>query len=115
MFYHNARGKRIDIANPTAPLNLSKGGRIPALKGTSKHPNDDTILSKLEVGSLVVPRPAVKAMKDYGGPITGPSTNNSKKLIRAITMPDEIVVHRKHAPQVESFLRKKGIKLPLGS
>jgi len=115
MFYHNAHGKRIDIANPTKPLNLSRGGLIPAIKGTEKHPNDDTILSKLEVGSLVVPRPAVKHMKDYGGPTTGPAQTDKKKLVKAITMSDEIVVHKKHAPKVEQFLRKKGIKLPLGS
>ena len=115
MFYHNNKGKRIDIANPTKPLNLSKGGLIPAIKGSEKHPNDDTVLSKLEVGSLVVPRPAVKAMKGYDGPVTGPVQKNPKKLMRAITMPDEIVVAKKHAPRVESFLRKKGIKLPLGS
>lgn len=114
MFYHNARGKKINIANPMAPLNLSKGGRIPALKGTEKHPNDDTILSKLEVGSLVVPRPAVKAMKGYNGPTTGPVQTAKSKLVKAITMPDEIVIHKRHAPRVEAFLLKKGIRLPLG-
>lgn len=115
MFYHNKHGRKIDIANPTKPLNLSKGGRIPDIPGSEKHPNDDTILSKLEAGSLVVPRPAVKAMKDYGGPITGPVQKTKSKLVRAITMPDEIVIHRKHAPRVERFLARKGIKLPLGS
>jgi hypothetical protein len=54
-------------------------------------------------------------MKDYEGPTTGPVQKNPKKLVRAITMPDEVVVHKKHAPKVEQFLRKKGIKLPLGS
>jgi len=115
MFYHNKRGKRIDIANPHKPLNLSEGGRIPNISGSEKHPNDDTILSKLEVGSLVVPRPAVRHMKHYKGPVTGPVQKNPDKLVRAITMPDEIVVHRKHAPKVEKFLAKKGVKLPLGS
>lgn len=114
MFYINKRGKRIDIVNQR-PLNLSKGGLIPALKGTEKHPHDDTILSDLEAGSLVVPRPAVKHMKDYDGPITGPVQKKKEKLVRAITMPDEIVVHKKHAPKVERFLARKGVKLPLGS
>jgi hypothetical protein len=115
MFYHNQRGKRIDIVNPTKPLNLSRGGMIPRLSGTEKHPNEDTILSKLEVGSLVVPVKVVKHMKDYKGPTTGPVQTDKKKLVRAITMPDEAVIHKKYAPKVEKFLAKKGIKLPLGS
>jgi hypothetical protein len=114
MFYHNQRGKRIDIVNPTKPLNLSRGGMIPRLPGSEKHPTEDTILSKLEVGSLVVPVKVVKHMKGYKGPTTGPVQKAKSKLVRAITMPDEAVIHRKHAPRVESFLRKKGISLPLG-
>ena len=114
MYYHNNKGKKIFIANPHRALNLSRGGLIPDIPGSEKHPTDDTILSKLEVGSLVVPRPAVRHMKDYKGPTTGPVQKNHKNLVRAITMADEIVIHRKHAPRVESFLRKKGITLPLG-
>jgi hypothetical protein len=114
MYYKNNKGKRINIANPHRPLNLSRGGVIPWVSGSEEFPNDDTILSKLEVGSLVVPRPAVKAMKDYKGPTTGPVQKNPKKLVRAVTMADERVIHKKHAPRVESFLRKKGISLPLG-
>ena len=114
MYYKNNKGKKIFIANPTKPLNLSKGGLIPWISGSEKHPTEDTILSKLEVGSLVVPRPAVRHMKDYKGPTTGPVQKNPKKLVRAVTMADEVVVHRKHAPRVEQFLAKKGIKLPLG-
>jgi hypothetical protein len=112
--YYKSKGKKIFIANPTKPLNLSKGGLIPWVPGSEDFPTEDTILSKLEVGSLVVPRPAVKHMKDYKGPTTGPVQKNPKKLVRAITMADEVVVHKKHAPQVEQFLRKKGISLPLG-
>jgi hypothetical protein len=114
MYYHNNKGKKIFIANPHRALNLSRGGRIPNIPGSEKHPTDDTILSKLEAGSLVVPRPAVRHMKDYTGPTTGPVQTAKSKLVQAITMPDEIVIHRKHAPRVESFLRKKGITLPLG-
>ena len=88
---------------------------IPALKGTEKHPGEDTILSKLEVGSLVVPVKVVKHMKDYKGPTTGPAQTVKSKLARAIVMPHEQVIHRTHAPKVERFLARKGIKLPLGS
>jgi hypothetical protein len=112
MFYKNKQGKKIFIANPTKPLDLSKGGTIPNIPGADRFPTDDTILSKLEVGSLVIPRPAVKHMKDYKGPTTGPAQTDKKKLVKAITMSDEIVVHKKHAPKVELFLRKKGIRLP---
>lgn len=115
MFYRNNRGKRIDIVNPGRPLNLSTGGMIPALPGTEKHPEEDTISAKLEVGSLVVPVKVVKHLKDYKGETTGPVQTNPNRLINAIVMPDEKVIHRKHAPKVEAFLRRKGIKLPLGS
>jgi hypothetical protein len=116
MFYYNKRGKRIDIVN-RKPLNLSEGGMIPKLPGTEKHPNDDTILADLEAGSLVIPVPVMKkgVMKDYKGEVTGPIQRKKEKLVRAIVMPDEKVIHRKHAPKVERFLARKGIKLPLGS
>jgi hypothetical protein len=54
-------------------------------------------------------------MKDYKGEVTGPIQRKKEKLVRAIVMPDEKVIHRKHAPKVERFLARKGIKLPLGS
>jgi len=54
-------------------------------------------------------------MKDYTGQTTGPIQTDKKKLVRAITMPDEAVIHKKYAPKVEKFLARKGIKLPLGS
>jgi hypothetical protein len=116
-FYKNKHGKRIDLANPGRPLNLSRGGLIPHIKGTEKHPGEDTILSKLEAGSLVVPVPVMKrgVMDKYDGPVTGPVQTKRGNLVRAVVMPDEMVVHRKHAPKVERFLAKKGIRLPLGS
>lgn len=115
MFYYN-RGRRIDIVNPTRPLNLSAGGRIPRLPGIADNDmNVDTISAKLEVGSLVIPKKHVKAMKGYKGPTTGPATNDAKKLVKAIVLPYEQVIHKRHAPKVEAFLSKKGVKLPLGS
>ena len=113
MFYHK-RGKRIDIVNPGRPLNLSAGGMIPALPGTEKHPEEDTISARLEVGSLVVPKKHVKDLKGYKGEMTGPATTNPTKLINAIVLPYEKVIHRKHASRVEQFLKRKGISLPLG-
>lgn len=115
MFYRNKQGRKIHIANPNRPLNLSRGGWIPALPGSERHPKEDTISSYLESGSLVVPVSVTKHLKDYKGPLTGELQTDRNKLVKAVTMPHEIVVHRKHAPKVEAFLRKKGIRLPLGS
>lgn len=115
MFYHNDKGRRIDIVNPGRPLNLSAGGLIPRLKGIpEKHMNEDTISARLEIGSLVVPKKHVKDLKGYKGEMIGPATSNQKKLIKAIVLPYEKVIHRKHAPKVEQFLKRKGISLPLG-
>ena len=113
MFYYNPTGRRIDIVNPTRPLNLSSGGRIPRLPGIAdKEMNVDTISANLQVGSLVVPVKHVKALNGYKGEMTGPVTSNPKKLMKAIVLPYEQVVHKQHAPKVEQFLRKKGIRLP---
>lgn len=115
MFYYN-KGRRIDIVNATRPLNLSGGGLIPRLKGIPDKDMDvDTISAKLEVGSLVVPKKHVKDLKGYKGEMTGPATSDPKKLVKAIVLPYEMVVHKNHAPKVEGFLRRKQIKLPLGS
>lgn len=112
MFYYN-KGRRIDIVNPNRPLNLSTGGKIPRLPGIpDKDMNVDTISANLQVGSLVVPVKHVKALNGYKGEMTGPATTNPKKLVKAIVLPYEQVIHKKHAPRVEAFLRKKGIKLP---
>lgn len=114
MFYYK-KGRRIDIVNPNRPLNLSAGGKIPRLPGIAdRDMNVDTISAKLEVGSLVVPVKHVKALKGYKGDMTGPATTDSKKLVNAIVLPYEQVVHKKHSPKVEQFLRKKGIRLPQG-
>ena len=114
MFYYS-KGRRIGIINPGRPLNLSAGGLIPRLPGIPNKDLDvDTISAKLEVGSLVVPKKHVKDLKGYKGEMTGPATTDSKKLVNAIVLPYEKVIHRKHAPKVEQFLKRKGISLPLG-
>jgi hypothetical protein len=115
MSFYRKNGKRIDLANPGRPLNLSRGGLIPHIKGTEKHPGEDTILSKLEAGSLVVPVKAVKHMTDFNGSVTGPLQTKKENLVRAVTLPDELVVHKRYAIKAERHLAKKGIRLPLGS
>ena len=115
MFYWNKKHQRIDLLNKR-PRNLSAGGLI-ADHPHNRHKGEDTISSYLEYGSLVVPVPVMKkgVMKDYKGQITGKKTTDPNKLSKTIVMAGEMVVNRRHAGQVERFLRKKGIKLPLGS
>lgn len=111
MFYVNDKGRRIQLLN-SRPRNLSAGGLI---RGSppKKDEYEDTVLAKLEFGSLVVPRPVVHLMEEYKGPITGPKTDDPTRLGSAVVMPKEIVVHREHAPRVENFLARRGVRLPL--
>lgn len=116
-FYKKPNGERITLLNKR-PRNLSRGGLIkdhPSIP--RKHLQEDIIKADLESGSLVVPVPIVKkgVMNHYKGKITGNKQEKKEKLVRAVVMPGEIVVNRQHAPKVEAFLRKKGIRLPLGS
>jgi len=113
MFYHAESGKQVSIFN-TRPRNLSRGGLIkdsPKIKVK----NEDTISSLLEYGSLVVPVPIMKSgvMNGYNGKITGEKQTNKNKLGKTIVMPNELVVNKRYASKVETFLRKKGITLPL--
>jgi hypothetical protein len=80
------------------------------------YPEEDCISSRLEVGSLVVPKKVVDSgvLKEYNGKLHGKGTDDPKKLSPTIVMPGEWVVAKEHAPKVESFLRRKGIRLPLG-
>lgn len=117
MFYYTKQGTRVDLLNKR-PRNLSRGGMIEDHPSIPKeHKNKDTISSYLEYGSLVVPVPVMKSgvMDGYKGPITGKKQSKKEELSRTIVMPGELVVNKKYAPKVEAFLRKKGIKLPLGS
>lgn len=113
MFYVNESGRRVQLLN-TRHRNLSAGGLIHG-SPPKKDEFEDTVLAKLEYGSLVIPRPVVRSgiMEKYEGPITGPKTNDPDRLGPAIVMPKEIVVHRAHAPRVERFLGRHGIRLPL--
>lgn len=114
MFYYNQKGKRIDLLNKR-PRNLSQGGMIKD-HPHNKHKDQDTISSYLEYGSLVVPVPVMKSgvMDEYKGEIKGEKQNDKKELSKTIVMAGEMVVNKKHASKVESFLRRKGVTLPLG-
>lgn len=113
MFYINEKGRKIGLLN-TRPRNLSAGGMITG-NPPKKDEFEDTVLAKLEYGSLVVPRPVVRSgiMEKYKGPITGPKTEDPDRLGSAVVMPKELVVHRRHADRVERFLAGHGIRLPL--
>lgn len=113
MFYFTDKGKPIQIFNKR-PRNYSAGGPILG-NAKIKDKDEDTISSKLEIGSLVIPVPVMKSgiMSLYKGPISGPKTTDPRRLTPTIVMPGEIVVHKKYAPAVTRFLKKHGITLPL--
>jgi hypothetical protein len=113
MFYYSEKGEPIQILN-RRPRNYSAGGFI---KGHPKiqTPEEDTISSLLEYGSLVIPVPVMKSgiMDGYKGKLMDAPTNDRSKLAPTIVMPGEMVVHKKYAPAVTRFLKKHGITLPL--
>lgn len=118
MWYRNKTGQRVEIFN-RRPRNLSTGGLIedhPSIP--KKWKDDDCIASRLQVGSLVVPVKVMKSGKfdefieKYE--TTGPKTEDRSKLVSTIVMPNEYVVHADHAKKAETFLKRKGIYLPLG-
>jgi len=112
-YYYNDKGKRIDIFN-SKPRNLSKGGII---KDDPRiHPkNEDTVSAMLEYGSLVIPVPVMKSgiMNHYHGMITGQKQLRMSQLGKTIVMPNEMVVNKKYAHNVEQFLKKHNVTLPL--
>jgi hypothetical protein len=118
MSFTSANGSTILLTNKK-PRNLSQGGMIKVAKysyqlGNQKilHDQDeDTIKSLIPSGSILIQRSIVPLMKEYSGKITGPKTN--QKLIPVIVQSDEMVVHPKYANQVMSFLKSKGVSLPL--
>jgi len=113
MFYTNEKGRRIHLLN-TKPRNLSAGGIItghPPLK--DKY--EDTVNSLLQYNSLVVPLPVMRSgiMDGYKGKLMGKECHDPTDLGRTIVMPGELVVHKDHAAEVERYLAKHGIHLPL--
>lgn len=112
-FYHNQAGRKIFIVN-SRPRDYSAGGYVedsPSIP--RKDINEDTIMSKLEYDSLVVPKPVAWMMKYYPGKILGPKEENPDNLADTIIMPHEVVVDKLHAPKVEKWLSKHGITLPI--
>ena len=113
MWYKNDKGKAIQIFN-NRPRNYSAGGLITG-HPKIETPEEDTISSLLEEGSLVIPVPVMRSgvMDAYKGPLFDKKTTDKRRLIPTIVMPEEMVVHRKYAPAVEKYLKKYGITLPL--
>lgn len=71
-------------------------------------------MSLLEEGSLVIPKKVVMYLNDYKGKYTcGKHIKDESKLIPTVVMPDEIIVCSHYAGDVERFLKKKGIRLPI--
>jgi hypothetical protein len=115
MWYINRKNKPVQIAN-VLPRNLSRGGRIPWIKGIrDEDRNDDTINGLLEVGSIVVPRPVIERgyMDDYPHKMTQKKITDKKKLVGCIVMPDEWIIPKRDANKLTAFLKKKGITLPI--
>lgn len=78
-------------------------------------PEEDTISSLLEYGSLVIPVSVMKSgvMDGYKGKLFDKKTTDKRRLAHTIVMPEELVVARKYAPAVERYLKTRGITLPL--
>jgi hypothetical protein len=123
LYYYNKHSRPIYLVN-NKPINYSKGGLIAYDKSHSKNinpddHNEDTIYTLLEEGSVVIPVPVVRRghITDYvkmGGKISdGSKIKDKSKLVKTILMPGEIVVKRRFANDVLSFLRKRGISLPI--
>ncbi len=113
MFYFNDRGQPVQIFNKRR-ANFSDGGFV------KYHPNNefsdqDSIASWLEPGSLVIPTKIMESgvMKGYKGPLTDRTVHDTSKLANVVIMPGEFVVAKKYARDVEKYLKKHGITLPL--
>ncbi len=114
MFYYNKDNRRIHIFN-MKPRNYSAGGYIKGNKKILESGNndEDTILSYLEDGQLVIPRQVVSRVMPYIKDIQGPKQKDKSKLERVVLQPDEIVVHKSKSGKVEKYLKEKyGITLP---
>lgn len=123
LFYYNRQSRPIYLVN-NKPINYSRGGLVSYDKSHSKNinpddKNEDTLYTLLEEGSVVIPVPIVKKghIDDYikiGGKISDNNIIKDKsKLVKTILMPGEIVVQKKYANDVLSFLKKRGITLPI--
>ena len=111
-------GAKVRIMN-SRPRNLSVGGMIKPIKDFYMEGNqkiqfdrdDDVLLGALPNGSLVIPRQYIPVMKEYTGKVTGKKVKNN--LIPVLLEDGEMIIHPEHAQAVETFLKKKGLSLPL--
>jgi len=113
MFYYNSKGAPVQIFNRRR-ANFSDGGFV------KYHPNnrfahEDSIASWLEPGSLVIPTKVMQSgvMDGYKGKLTDRTVHDTSKLANVIIMPGEFVVAKKYAKDVERYLKRHGITLPL--
>lgn len=113
MWYYNKQGNPVGIFNRKRH-NYSDGGIVPY------HPNnqfahEDSIASWLEPGSLVIPVSVMKSgvMDGYKGKLTDKTIHDTSKLANVIVQPGEMIVAKKYARDVEKYLKKHGITLPL--
>jgi hypothetical protein len=70
----------------------------------------------LEVGSLVIPRPVMPLFKEYiarVGDLTIPEIKDTSQLVQVIVMPEEYIVPKKYAKDVQAFLKSHGVTLPI--
>lgn len=117
--YVTPYGKIVNLMS-NRPVNYSHGGMIKWEKGQyNPLKNDlthDNKRVKLEIGSLVIPRPVMPLMKKYlaiHGDLKIPTIKDESKLIECIVMPEEYIVPKKYAKDVLAFLASHGITLPI--
>ena len=117
--YVTPYGKIVNLMS-NRPVNYSHGGMIKWEKGQyNPLKNDlthDNKRVKLEVGSLVIPRPVMPLMKKYlaiHGDLKIPTIKDESKLIECIVMPEEYIVPKKYAKDVLNFLASNGVTLPI--
>jgi len=113
MFYYNQKGSPVQIFNKRR-ANFSDGGFV------KYHPNnrfahEDSIASYLEPLSLVIPTKVMESgvMDGYKGKLTDRTVHDTSKLANVIVQPGEMIVAKKYARDVERYLKKHGITLPL--
>jgi hypothetical protein len=113
MFYYTGKGAPVQIFNRRR-ANFSDGGFV------KYHPNnrfahEDSIASWLEPGSLVIPTKVMQSgmMDGYKGRLTDKTVYDTSILANVIIMPGEFVVAKRYAKDVERYLKRHGITLPL--
>lgn len=118
LFFRDEKGQKHEIFNKRSK-NMSGGGFIMPRKGmTIDQVQNDSLLAMLEPNSLVVPAKKNHLVYDYirkhgYDSILGEKQKDKRKLAPVILMPNEFVIHKKHADKVERYLKRRGVSLPL--